>query len=235
VILNQRFWAGQFDREFVPQIQALVGTLRDRLLPAFDNLEAEAERRSDEKCEWLGSLPGSEDVDMADLADKAIETGVAHYQMVSGLRQGLQNMFAAALYYLYEQQVMLFHRLEILDLGEENDTALFKHSVFRKRLLRYDVDIKSFASWPLIDELRLVANTVKHAEGDSASDLHSRHPELFIAPSVAGLPFLGTKTVAHVFQPVMGEDLYVSVDDISQYANAVEQFWSELSDAMARV
>jgi hypothetical protein len=90
VILNQRFWAGQFDRVFVPQIRALVDTLRDRLLPAFDNLEAEAERKSDEEYERLGSLPASEDVDMADLAETAMETGVAHYQMMSGLRQGLQ-------------------------------------------------------------------------------------------------------------------------------------------------
>jgi len=155
--------------------------------------------------------------------------------MMSGLRQGLQNMSAAALYHLYEQQVMLFHRREVLDLGEENDAALFKHSVFRERLLRYGIDVKTFASWPLIEELRLVANTVKHAEGDSAADLHSRRPELFIAPQVADLPFLGSKAVARVFQPVMGEDLYVSVDDIRRYANAVEQFWSELSDAMARV
>lgn len=235
MILNQRFWTGYFDRVFVPQIRALIDTLGDRLLPAFDNLEAEAQRKSDEEYERLGSLPASEDVDMGDLAEKAMEAGAAHYQMMAGLRQGLQNMFAAALYHLYEQQVMLFHRREVLDLREENNAALFKHSVFRKRLLRHGVDVKSFASWPLIDELRLVANTVKHAEGDSASDLHSRRPELFIAPQMAGLPFLGSKAVARVFQPVMGEDLYVSVDDIRRYANAVEQFWAELSDAMARV
>jgi len=234
VILNQRFWTGYFDTVFVPQIRELVDTLGDRLLPAFDNLEAAAERKSDEEYERLGSLPASEDVDMADLAEKTMDAGVAHYQMMSGLRQGLQNMFAAALYHLYEQQVMLFHRREVLDLREENDVALFKHSVFLERLLRHGVDVKSLVSWPLIDELRLVANTVKHAEGDSASDLHSRRPELFIAPQVADLPFLGSKAVARVFQPVMGEDVYVSIDDIKRYAIAVEQFWSELSDAMAR-
>ncbi len=104
MILNKRFWTGYFDTVFVPQIRELVDTLGDRLLPAFDNLEAEAERKSDEEYERLGSLPASEDVDMADLAEKAMDAGVAHYQMMSGLRQGLQNMFAAALYHLYEQQ-----------------------------------------------------------------------------------------------------------------------------------
>ena len=235
MVLNQRFWSEQFSSVFIPQIRALVDTLSERLLPAFGDIEAEANRKTEEEYERLGSLPAREDVDMADLAEEAFETGTAHYQTMSGLRQGLQNMFAAALYHVYEQQVMLFHRSEVLDLGEENDANLFKHSVSRDRLLRHGINIKSFASWPLIDELRLVANTVKHAEGDSASDLHSRRPELFIAPSVAGLPFLGSKPVARVFQPLMGEDLYVSLNDIKRYANAVEQFWSELADAMSRV
>lgn len=220
----------------MPQIRALVGSLSDRLLPAFGNIEAEANQKSDEEYERLGSLPACEAIDMTDLAEKAFETGLAHYQMMSGLRQGLLNIFAAALYHLYEQQVMLFHRREVLDLGEENNANLFKHTVFRKRLLRKNIDVKSFLSWPLIDELRLLANTVKHAEGGSASDLHAQRPELFIVPSVEeGLPFLGSKPVARVFGPLMGEDLYVSLEDIRRYANAVEQFWSELSDAMARV
>lgn len=235
MILNQRFWAGYFEEVFVPQIRALIDTLRDRLLPAFDTLDAESERKSDEEYERLASLAASEDVDMADLAEKAREAGVTYYQLISGLRQGLQNMFAAALYHLYEQQLLLFHRREILDPREENDAALFKPSVFRERLLRHGIDVKSFRSWPLIDELRLVANTVKHAEGESASDLHARRPELFLDPRVTGLQFLGSKAVARVYQPVMGEDLYMSIDELERYASAVEQFWSELTAGMAQV
>jgi hypothetical protein len=210
-----------------------VDTLRDRLLPAFSNVEAEAKKKAEEEYDRLGSLPARENIDIADLAEKAFDAGLAHYQMMSGLRQGLQNMFAAALYHLFEQQVMLFHRREVLDLAEAEDTKLFRQSVFRDRLLRYAIDVKSFMSWPLIDELRLVANTVKHAEGDSAMELHSNRPELFVDPSLAGMPFGDSKRLYRVFQPVMGEDIYVSLDDIGRYANAVEQFWSELSDKMA--
>jgi hypothetical protein len=152
------------------------------LLPAFGNLEEEAERRSEEEYERLASQPAPDEVDMMALAEEAMDASVAHYQMMSGLRQGLQTMFAAALYHLYEQQVMLFHRLEVLDFGEKDDAALFRHSVFRERLLRLGIDVKPFACWPLIEELRLVANTVKHAEGNSAVDLRSCRPELFIAP-----------------------------------------------------
>jgi len=233
--LNQQIWAEHFNRVFTPQIHALVDTLSDRLLPTFGNIETEANQKADEEYERIGSLLACENTDMAEIAEQAWEAGEEHYLMMSGLRQGLQNMFAMALYHLYEQQVMLFHRRGVLVLHEKDNTNLFEHSVFQKKLLHYGIDVKTFASWPLINELRLVANTVKHGEGDSASDLHSRHPELFIAPSVAGLRFLGSEPVPPVFQPIMGEDLYVSLDDIRRYAAAVEQFWSELSDAMARV
>lgn len=235
MVFNQPFWSVQFSRVFIPQIRALVEALADRLLPAFGDIEAEANRKTEEEYQRLGSLPARDDVDMGDLAEKAFDTGVAHYQMVSGIRQGFTNMLAAALYHTYEQQVMLFHRREVLELVEENDANLFKHSVFRDRLVVHGIDVKSFMSWPLIDELRLVANTVKHAEGDSASDLHSRRPDLFIAPSVASLPFLGSNRSPRLFQPLMGEDLYISLDDIRRYAEAIEQFWSELSDAMAQI
>lgn len=75
MILNQRFWSRQFNRVFTPQIRALVATLSNRLLPAFDNIEAEANQKADEEYERLGSLPAREDIDMADLAEKAFETG----------------------------------------------------------------------------------------------------------------------------------------------------------------
>jgi hypothetical protein len=234
-VLNQRFWSEHFRRVFIPQIHALVNALSERPLPAFANIEAEAHQKTNEEFERLGSLSARDDIDVAALAEKAVETGLAHYQTMSGLRQGLQNMFAAALYQLYEQQVMLFHRKEVLDLREENDACLFNHQVFRDRLLQHGIALRSLPCWPLIDELRMVANTVKHAEGISATNLHSLRPHLFVAPSVAGFAFLGSKPVARVFQPLMGEDLYVSLDDIRRYANAVEQFWSELADAMTPV
>jgi hypothetical protein len=46
------------------------------------------------------------------------------------------------------------------------------------------LDLSSLPSWPVIDELRLVANVVKHGEGDSAEKLRETRPELFVYPSL---------------------------------------------------
>ena len=233
MVLNQRFWASQFKRTFVPEVEALIDVLESRLLPTFANIKSEADAKQQEEWDRLGSLPGDGSDDMADLAEKAFDKGLAHYQMMVSLKQGLLNMFAVALFHLYEQHVMLFHRREVLEPGQENDTKLLKHSVFRERLRKLGIDVTSFASWLLLEELRLVANTVKHAEGDASSKLHAQRAALFKPPELEGFGFAGLKPVARVFTPLAGDDIYVSLDDLKRYADVVVQFWQELSDAMA--
>jgi len=82
VVSNQRFWSSHFRQVFVPQIRALVDTLSDRLLPAFANFETEADQKTHAEYERLISLPARDDIDMADLAEKAFESGLSHYQMI---------------------------------------------------------------------------------------------------------------------------------------------------------
>jgi len=235
MVLNHQWWETHFKQYFMPQLHSLVEVLEHRLLPTFANIESEANEKAEKEWERLGSLPARDDIDMSDLAERAFETGLAYYEMMTGLRQGLQNIFAAALFHLYEQQAMFFHRREVLHPSEENDPKLFNHSIFRERLQRFGIDVTKFRCWLELEELRLVANTVKHAEGDSAKKLHSLRPDLFEAPSLGGLSFLGKRSSPRVYSPLMGEDVYVAVQDLKRYANTVEQFWEELSDAMARV
>lgn len=234
MVLNVRFWADQFKHGFVPEVRALVETLETKLLPAFANIKLEADAKEQEEWERLCSSPGDGSEDMADLAEQAFEKGLAHYQTMTSIRQSLLNMFAVALFHLYEQHVMLFHRREVLEPGEQNDLQFLKHSVFRERMKRLGVDVTSFTSWPLLQELGLVANTVKHAEGDSSAKLHAQCPALFEPPELKGLDFQRLKSVARVFTPLTGDDIYVSLEDLKRYADAVVQFWEELTKALAQ-
>ena len=148
-----------------------------------------------------------------------------------GIRQGMLNLFAAALYHTFEQQVMFFHRKNVLDLDEENDPKKFKPKVFQRRLKESGIDIKNFACWSKIDELRLVANTVKHAEGPSSDRLRDIRSEMFINPLFSQDPF-SLQGFDSVFQPLVGDDLYVSLQDIRDYCDHLVQFWEELVDVM---
>jgi hypothetical protein len=77
--------------------------------------------------------------------------------------------------------------------------------------------------------LRLVANTAKHADGESAQSLLALRPELFDSPSSAAY---GGAISPQVFQPLVGRDLYVSLADLQDYLTACLGFWRELADRM---
>ena len=146
------FWIDAIQTEFIPQINYIVDVLKERLLPNIRpvDIEAEAEKISDEKWEQFMSLPGTGDEDPADFSDKAQTAGISHYGLMYGLRQGMLNLFAAALYHCFEQQVMWFHRKNVLNIEEENDDKLFKLNVFRCRMRTYGIILEDFASWPKI-------------------------------------------------------------------------------------
>jgi len=232
-INNSFFWSRYFKDIFEPQISSILSLLEDRLLPSFGSIEAESDEASKAEWERLHTLSGPEDADMGALAEQAYEAGIAHFSMTTGLQQGLQNMFAVALLHLFEQQMFIFHRREVLHPSEDRDTKLICQREFQKRLMGYGIIIESFRSWALLKELRLVANTVKHAEGDSAFILFQIRPDLF---SPSNSVFENTpwpKASARVFSPIMGEDIYISTEQLKTYAAAVIEFWKEMSAALA--
>lgn len=227
------FWIRIVQTEFVPQLNAIVNVLEKRLLPNLEKekIGEESDRIADEDWERFRSMPATGNEDPADFADRALNAGIAHYTLMYGIRQGMLNLFAAALYHTFEQQVMLLHRKNVLDFDEENDSKKFKLKVFQRRLKEYGIDIKNFACWSKIDELRLVANTVKHAEGPSSDKLRKIRPDLFINPLFSQDSFF-LQGFDSVFQPLVGDDLYVSLQDIRDYCDHLVQFWEELVDVM---
>lgn len=100
--------------------------------------------------------------------------------MMRSLRQTMLNLLATGLFHLAEQQLAVLGQ----DAGFENrqpkSTTLEDVVKWYKSTLR--LDLRSLSEWPLIDELRLVANTAKHAEGKSSDDLRILRPELFCDP-----------------------------------------------------
>jgi hypothetical protein len=141
-------------------------------------------------------------------------------------------LFAVAIYHAFEQQVILFLRREILHPIEENDQKLFSMTEFQNRLKVHGINVQDLPPWKCVSELRLVANTVKHAEGQSAKQLQESRPDLFRHPRVMDIPF--SNVTRRIFQPLVGEDLYVSLEDIRAYCNATIDFWKDLGEALRR-
>ena len=221
---NELYWARVIRRDFVEETRTFGQALKDRILKSFDNVEQEAEKLKKEEWERLLQAPADEDggPDIGGLAETAEHKGVNFYLTMTSLRQGLVNLFAVALHGLFLQHVMILHRKELLWIHEENDEKLCKVDEAWKRLRESRIDIEKFRSRRKIKELRLVANTVKHAEGDSANKLRKIRPDLFISPN------------SSLFKPLFGEDFFVKPDDIDSYTSTIIEFWEELAIALEK-
>jgi hypothetical protein len=230
--LDHRFWPGYFANVFVPQVTALVDAIEQRVLPGFEHIDQEVDEAAHREYERLGQMPADDSYDMADAAEQAVEAGIDLYQTLRGVRQALLNVSAAALYHLFEQQLLVFYRRQGLHARRQNDDSNLNVEALRSELSTIGINFDGLSSWPTIVELRLLANAVKHAEGDSAAKLRKRRPQLYADPSIAkaGLNDLGIPQT--IFMPLAGQDIYVTQDDLARYSSAIASFWKEFGEAV---
>lgn len=231
--LNGHLWINYFREEHIPTIEALEQVSEEKLLPSFDNLKAEAEEVSNKSYEELGNRPGDGNVDMADLAEIAQDKGVSYYITMRGIEQGVINIMTAGLHHLFEQQLLAFHREELLEPQDKNQLK-FINLEKAKELLKEktSIDLEEFTSWEVVNELRLVANAVKHADGSAVNQLKTIRPKLFKSPNDIISEHWPNSPPGPVYLPIAGEDLYVMLDDFKRYADAMKILWKELGAAL---
>src|SRR5579885_10692 len=230
--LHNALWAQHIRLALLPDLDAFARCLPERLLSTFASLDEEAERVEQEV--WNGPAPGDpEDFDPADHAERAQHAALVYYQTTKRVEQGLINLYTVGLAHLLEQQLLFIHRRELLSFPEkEHDARLFKFEVMKERLKAAGIDIETFKSWPRIQELRLLSNAAKHADGPSCAELKRRRPELFVKPLAGGANAGLWVERVPVYQPLMGELLYVTGELYEEYAAAGRQFRVELADAL---
>jgi hypothetical protein len=157
-VYNIHFWDRIFNQNYIPQYEILQSTLKERLLPTFANIEKEAEEKTESEWERFGHENFPDHIDSSDIAEWAQDAGIDHYMNMRSMKQALVNMFAMTLYHVFEQQLMEFHRREILCFTKANDKKYFNQTCLISHLKESDVDIESFDSWKTINELRNLAN-----------------------------------------------------------------------------
>ena len=229
-MMDSFWWDFSSYGQFSKQVTALVEALEKRVLPAFESIAQEAEEEANRAWEEFMSLPGDGDEEPGDFAEDAAEAGQSYYSLLMGIKQGLLNLFAAALFHLVEQQIVMFLRLELMSHQEAVQPKLFKKGIdeFKKRLAQRGVNVEGISSWAKVEELELLANTVKHAEGDSAQKLSTKRPDHFVHPALPKPLFNLGVSSRPPFLPLAGENLYVSLEAIKEYRDAIVAFWEEL-------
>lgn len=225
--MPKTWWARYVASEYPRAAQLLVEALRERVLPQFADLDGEAERYVQAEYERLGQLPssGDEPFDMGDLAEQANDSAITWYQTMCGVRQSLVNLHAVGLRHLFEQQLYDFVKHARLS---ERAAADFREDC--KAVESLGGQLTDFPSWPKLEELRLLSNSIKHAEGRSSVQLKEVRPELFVDPLVAGLPFVGCP--GPTIQPLAGEDVYLQEEHLEEYCSAISEFWISIGEVI---
>lgn len=226
---NPNLWIPRFRNDFIPAIRRVETVFLERIQPTFSSIDAESEKLESQLWEEAMTQPYYDDCpDEGQISDSVRDIAIAHYQGLKGMEQGLLNCCALFLYHLFEQHLMIFLRQELLDWRDQDESQLYTHKEVHKQLNKAKIDLTKFNVWPKIEELKHLANTIKHGEGKSSGELAK------VAPHFFELPGLGNSwpITGRVYAPLLGEDIRVQPSHIREYSNILEQFWLELGDAL---
>jgi hypothetical protein len=226
------YMAWQVRTSAVHNTSAFVECILRDLLPAFGDIEKKSEAAADAGFKRLGSRPAGEDCDgdMSSLAETATEKGIAFYETMTAIRQATLNLYAVGLFHLLEQCLAHLCCDRASHVSPPEDTNLKDVTKWIRK--NFNFNFGASAYWKLIDELRLVAHTVKHAEGGSARQLRQRRPELFEHPISRQLwPKGGCCRVASpIHLPLAGADLYITEEQFREYGQAVICLMQEICE-----
>ncbi|WP_301107116.1 hypothetical protein [Sporosarcina sp.] len=209
----------------------------NKITVVFDNLEEEADKIAQRHYEELGQYFDPDRHDYEDFADVAYEKGIEYYEAISLIRYNNQLMWISTLYQFWEQQVRKFLFDEIKSSGITLCTKKGKEIEFsrfctrgikdiKEQFLRFGQDIEQLSCWQTIDELRLLANVIKHGEGVSTNDLEKLRPDIFKSGVL-------DNNLMKMHRTVLNEQvLNVKYMDFVMYKDALQSFWGELPEGL---
>ena len=206
------------------RLQFFRAQMIERVFPAFANIEQEAQDHGEAVFQAGLAGPVSAHGDESHLAEHAHEAAQVHYGELEQVLQTSINFAAATIFHAHWET-------PVRDwLGREAPMFGASKTQMKKIEGTKIEDIAAFLSghgWTFakapwfatLDELRLVANTVKHARGDSARELFKRRPKLF-------WPYNMVDEDEHLGNSEPdGTNLVITPEDFAAYAAAVEDFW----------
>ena len=225
--MKYQLYLDKMKREYY---KSTVQSFRDifirKLYPAFKNIEQDAGAFTEEYYNKLGELPGDDTYDMSYAAEIAQDKGVSYYMELRLVKYEFTAISIVSLYHLWEQQLRKFLFDEISH-NKNIDLTTFCDDGYNKIvdiLQQFSIDIESFTSFPLLTELRLLSNTVKHGDGRSARKLKEMKPELFRKPG------LDIPVELSLDSTLLEENLVISDNDFSRYSDTICKWWDEFPE-----
>lgn len=226
-----KHWSEHIRERICPRFKQFGELVLARVLPAFNGINEEANALERNRYDELMSSVSAPEDDMWEageaMADLAFNEAMDHAVLLESMRYATINLYAAALYHLTEQHLIDLV-LQIHNNDEQHNHRPEEAIAWFKDAL--GLDLSTLSRWPLLEELRLVANVVKHGEGGSAGRLRKIRPDLFVYPTLREDP-TGVSSL-RVETTLFGHDFFVTKEEFERYHKASVAFWTELADAL---
>jgi hypothetical protein len=221
-IYKSSYYAEPFIIRSIEEIDRYIQVFKERILTAFESLPEEAEQIARDEYARLNRELSGERYDGGDIALFAEEKGLRYNNAMRDTRQGIVNLFAAGLFHMFEQQaIFLVNR--VLPKAKSDISKNSSIDDLKKCLKDQKVNLDNRVFWRKMNELRLIANIVKHGEGKSEVCLRKIRPDIFRSPKKMDI------------KPLVGEGLNLKPEDVYQYGEQIRSFWNELSIKLKEV
>ncbi len=222
--------------KFKEPYQLYIDTYTTRIAPIFENIEDEANEVAEKHFNEAGANYDPDYHDPSDYAESAWEKGLEHYEGLALMQYNTQLMWITTMYQFWEQQVRKFLFQEISRThtmyDKKGKEVKFKDFCVRgiddikSEFLDFNFDLENLSKWSDMNELRLLANVIKHGEGWSATQLEKINPRLFKSPTT-------NSNLMELYKTTLN-DIALNVDesDFLRYANSLINFWDELPERL---
>lgn len=201
---------------------SMVAEYYNRTIPSFGDIEKEATDYADS---IYNNFPADENTDLSTVADFANDEGIQLYEFLNTMKKNHLLMTISMMCQIWEQQLIKFTVTEIRHFLSFDSNAL-SFGDAKKIFELHGVIFKELLSWNKIREMRLLVNTIKHGDGESAKKLRKIRPDYF------ELDFIkGTDTLELAGAVLLDSySLMVEEQDFRSYVEATETFWDEMPE-----
>lgn len=218
--------------EATPYLKAFGQYVMEDVEPIFENLAERANAIATLEFKRIGEQPAGEDCDgdMSVAAESAQDKGQIFYDTMVSIRQTSLNLFAAGLFHLLEQQLANLCRDCAFEMPPPRDTKLSEVATWYRN--NFNLNLSNLSAWPKIQQLRLLANSVKHGEGTSTEELRAIRPDLFQNPDLREFAqdFPVIYTAQSVRLPLAGEDIFVTTEVFSEFIAAANSLFADIAE-----
>jgi hypothetical protein len=193
-------------RYALERIDVYAKEVADRVLPIFDHMEQEADEAANQHYRKTGN------------PEDAHQRGISIYIDLNFVRTQVTGLAIAGIFHLWERLLKEFLVQESHHYTEPTRERILgaQFPKLVKWLEEIGWSIKSAQFYDSLDCLRLVANVIKHGDGQSCRSLLKKAPNMFIS---FGHPWADDKRGA--------SHLSLKREDFPEFASAARMFFEQ--------